>query len=87
MIQIALMSNSAIFLAGLNSELTTQNDIEIVGEAHSIDETLSLAAKHPLDVILLDVIAPETAIELLIHQLHITPPATAWRQRTSVLGT
>ena len=60
-IRVLLADDHAVLRSGLRLLLTSQNEFEVVGEASSGIETLSLAEQLQPDLILLDLSMPAIA--------------------------
>lgn len=58
-IKLMLVEDHQIVLAGLRMLLQSQPDIEIVAEAHTGPDAVSLSQKHLPDVVLMDIGLPE----------------------------
>lgn len=58
MIKLLLVDDQALFLQGLASLLTLEEDLEVIGQASHGNEAIALTAKLQPDVILMDVRIP-----------------------------
>lgn len=57
-IRVVLVEDHALFRAGVRAELSTESDLEIVGEAGSVEEAVDVIRSTRPDVVLLDVHLP-----------------------------
>src|SRR5690606_18768931 len=57
-IRVGLVDDQALFRAGIRMLVTSQSDLEFVGEASNGVEGIALAAEHRPDVILMDIRMP-----------------------------
>jgi len=90
MIRVLLADDSDLFRSALRTFLRSQPDIELVGDAASIPETVALAARLKPDVVLLDLHMPDRAgivpayvkTHLLISAEHILT-VSVWNDEES----
>lgn len=62
-IRVVIADSNRLIRIGLDVVLSTESDIEIVGEAENEKALLSLLRLHPTDVLLIDFTAPDFSIE------------------------
>lgn len=58
-IRVLVVDDHALVRTGLTKILSAQTDIEVIGEAESGNEALSLARSMPFDVMVLDISMPD----------------------------
>src|SRR5512141_1591313 len=75
-IRIMLGDDHRILRAGLKTLLTTDPNIEVVGEATNGDEVIQVAQELSPDIILLDISMPGTDGMEVIRQINQTLPKT-----------
>ncbi len=75
-IRILLVDDNRIFLTAVNNFLLTLPGVEVVGQAHTGEEALALAARLAPDLVLLDIVMPEmNGLEVAAAlQAMATPP-------------
>ncbi len=69
MIRILLADNQAIFRAGLQIAITREPDMEVVGEASNVQDTIRLATELKPDILLLGLASPASAAALVLQGL------------------
>jgi DNA-binding NarL/FixJ family response regulator len=58
-IRVLLVDDHPLFLDGVRAALSTETDLDVVGEAHSASEALALARELAPDVVLMDLNLPD----------------------------
>jgi DNA-binding NarL/FixJ family response regulator len=72
--RVLIADDHPLFRHGIRALLSTTPDIEVVGEAHTGEEVINLAATLQPDVILMDIQMPGMkGIEATRHILHSSP--------------
>jgi DNA-binding NarL/FixJ family response regulator len=77
MIRILLADDHTIFRQGLKAVIEKEQDLEVVQEAASGREAVSLAANYEADVVLLDISMPDTHGLDVLKQIRQTAPSVA----------
>ena len=57
-LKIAVVDDHQLFREGMISLLERSEDLEVVGDASSVDELFQLLAKHKVDIVLMDISMP-----------------------------
>ncbi len=73
-LKVLVADDHPLILQGLRRSLEACDDIEVVGEAHSGNELLSLAQRRSPDVVLLDLRMPEPDGVECVRQLRESAP-------------
>jgi DNA-binding NarL/FixJ family response regulator len=58
MLRVLIADDHAVVRRGLRQVLADESDIKVIGEAHNSQELLTLARRHPCDMIVLDISMP-----------------------------
>ncbi|GLY32484.1 response regulator transcription factor [Kineosporia sp. NBRC 101731] len=74
--RIALVDDHSLLREGLRQILETQHDFEVVGEAESSPEAVSLVERTQPDVVLLDVEIPGNHVTVTVQQMREVSPLT-----------
>jgi two-component system, NarL family, response regulator LiaR len=69
MIRVFITDDHEVVRAGLRAFMSTEADIEVVGEAANGQEAVSLVRNLQPDVILMDLVMPEMGGIEAIHQI------------------
>ena len=72
--RLLLVDDHPLFRQGLAALIGTTSDLEVVGEAGSLDETRSQASHLAIDVALIDVLIPPSGGIGITEQLHQLQP-------------
>jgi len=73
---ILIVDDHALVREGLREILQTQPDLRVVGEAWDSAGTVTQAAKHRPDVVLLDVEIPGTEVTTTVHRITAVSPGS-----------
>jgi two-component system, NarL family, response regulator LiaR len=76
MIRVLIADDHAVVRQGLRTFLDLQEDIEVVGEAADGDQALAAVAELAPDVVVIDLVMPNTDGIEAIRRLKATAPAT-----------
>ncbi len=76
MIRVLIADDHAVVRQGLRTFLDLQEDIEVVGEAADGDQALAAVAELEPDVVVIDLVMPNTDGIEAIRRLKATAPAT-----------
>lgn len=71
-IRVVLFDDEPVILEWLRTTLSSQADIEVVGEATTTSEMLNLIQSHPSDVLVMDIPADADSLDV-IRQLQAQP--------------
>lgn len=72
--QAVLVDDHPMFRAGLRVLLARDSRLHIVAEASSVSEAVAIAAQHPLDVAVVDMVMPHAGGLELVRQLRAVQP-------------
>src|SRR4051794_29862507 len=59
--RVVLVDDHPLFRAGLGELLSLEPDLVVVGEAGTAEEALSLLAREPVDIVIVDVLMPSSS--------------------------
>jgi DNA-binding NarL/FixJ family response regulator len=76
-ITIAVADDHTLFRQGLRELLSTDPEVDVVGEGASGDEALALVRRHRPDVLLLDVEMPGPSAQETVRRVRREHPGTA----------
>ncbi|GAB4199913.1 MAG: hypothetical protein OHK0022_20530 [Roseiflexaceae bacterium] len=74
-LRVVIADDHPVVRVGIRNELAQHQDIEIIGETVTTDDTLSFVKRFQPDAVLLDISMPGMACNLLIQQLLALPRA------------
>jgi len=77
MLRVLIADDHAVVRRGLRQVLADESDIKVIGEAHNSQEILTLARRHPCDLIVLDISMPGRNGLDAIGELRKESPKTA----------
>ncbi len=76
MIRVAICDDHFVVREGLRAILASEQRIVLVGEAGSCADVVELAAKNPIDVLVLDISLPDRSGVQCISAVHKASPST-----------